>query len=322
MPVSLAQAAQNAASDIDRIAIDEFRRSSFILNQMVWDQAVNPQGGGGTLTYGYTRVTTAGTAGTRAINTEFTPQEAAHAQVVVNLKVFGGSYQLDRVLNYVGSAAANEFAFQTRQKILATVATYHDYFINGDSAVDPNGFDGLSKALTTSSTEVPATTASDWTALTDTASAIRALGDIDALISAMNGLPAALLMNRDALYKFMTVIRLANAYKDLDMGDGFRLPTYNGIPLVDLGDKANTATHIIPTSTAVGATLGKTDVYAVRCAMDGLHMVALAGQPPLKVYAPDWTLPGAVKTGEVEGVAALALKATKAAAVLRGVKVK
>ena len=39
----------------------------------------------------------------------------------------------------------------------------------------------------------------------------------------------------------------------------------------------------------------------------------------MKQYLPDMTLPGAVKTGEVEMVAAMAVKATRSAAVLRNV---
>ena len=56
--------------------------------------------------------------------------------------------------------------------------------------------------------------------------------------------------------------------------------------------------------------------------MDALHAVSMAGQPPIKTWLPDFTTAGAVKTGEVEMVAAIALKATKAAGVFRDIKVK
>ena len=46
MAVTLAQASLNAASDIDRNVIDEFRKSSFLLDNIQFDQAVNPAGGG------------------------------------------------------------------------------------------------------------------------------------------------------------------------------------------------------------------------------------------------------------------------------------
>ncbi len=48
----------------------------------------------------------------------------------------------------------------------------------------------------------------------------------------------------------------------------------------------------------------------------------MAGQPPVKAYLPDYKTAGAVKRGEVEMVAGVALKATKSAGVLRNIKVK
>ena len=86
--------------------------------------------------------------------------------------------------------------------------------------------------------------------------------------------------------------------------------------LVDAGAKAGSNTPIIP----VGA--GLTDLYAYRVALDVFHGVTVSGQPLVRTWLPDFTEAGAVKTGEVEmGPLAVALKATKAASVLRGVKV-
>jgi hypothetical protein len=50
--------------------------------------------------------------------------------------------------------------------------------------------------------------------------------------------------------------------------------------------------------------------------------VTVSGQPLVRTWLPDFTEAGAVKKGEVEmGPLAVALKATKAATVLRGVTV-
>jgi hypothetical protein len=66
---------------------------------------------------------------------------------------------------------------------------------------------------------------------------------------------------------------------------------------------------------------GLTDIYAVRFGLDGFHGVAVPGQL-IQTWMPDFTTAGAVKKGEVEmGPVAVVLKASKAAAVLRNVKV-
>lgn len=65
-----------------------------------------------------------------------------------------------------------------------------------------------------------------------------------------------------------------------------------------------------------------TDLYIMRVGLDGFHGVSVAGQPLLNTWLPDFATAGAVKKGECEmGPVAVALKATKAAGVLRNIKV-
>ena len=87
MPVSLAQAKLNATDDVDTMVIDEFRKESAILDALVFDDVVNPAGGGSTLTYGYTRLITQPTADFRAINSEYTPSEVTKARETVEGQV-------------------------------------------------------------------------------------------------------------------------------------------------------------------------------------------------------------------------------------------
>jgi hypothetical protein len=82
-----------------------------------------------------------------------------------------------------------------------------------------------------------------------------------------------------------------------------------------LGDKPGSSDPIIAT------TAGITDIYAVRLALDGVHGVSPSGGGLINQYLPNMALPGAVKTGEVEMVAAIALKATRAAGVLHKIKI-
>ena len=66
---------------------------------------------------------------------------------------------------------------------------------------------------------------------------------------------------------------------------------------------------------------GLTDIYAVRFGLDGFHGVAVPGNL-INTWLPDFSTAGAVKTGEVEmGPVAVVLKSSRAAAVLRNVKV-
>jgi hypothetical protein len=316
MPVTLAQAKLNAVDDIDVAVIDEFQKSSWLLDSLTFDDVVNPAGGGATLTYGYQRLVTQSSAAFRAINAEYTPGEATKARYTTDLKVLGGSFQVDRVLANIGPTLSGEVAFQMRQKIKATRAKFADAVINGDTAVDANAFDGLSKALTGSTTEIDGS-AVNWTTVNSQATAVAAQAVLRRLIAVMDGQPDALLMNADALAALETVGDFASSLDSRDFF-GRTITTWRGIPLIDLGDKAGSTDPVIATDPVTG----ETDIYAVRLGLDGFHGISTVGGNLVRQFMPDFTTPGAVKSGEVEmGPVGVALKATKAAAVLRDVQV-
>ena len=83
-----------------------------------------------------------------------------------------------------------------------------------------------------------------------------------------------------------------------------------------MGDKPGKSKQIIETDET-----GTSPIYFARLGLDGVHAVTPDGQKAPKTYLPNLSLPGAVKTGEVEMIAAMTVKATKSAAVLRGIKV-
>lgn len=325
--VTLADAQKNTQDDVDLMVIDEFRKESWLLDNMQFDDVVNPAGGGATLTYGYTRLITQPTAGFRALNAEYTPQEVTRDRFTVDLKPLGGSFQVDRVLANLGPAASSEVTLQMQQKIKAARTAFQDAVINGDTAVDANGFDGLDKALTGTSTEIGAAAVTDWRTVTfgdDSAFAI--LDDLDALLAELDGAPTAILANKAILAKLRAASRRSGAYSRdvVQFSDGsVTVERYGNIVLVDPGEKAGSSTDIIPVEARTVATVAGnyTDIYAVRLGLDGFHGVSVSGSPLVKQWLPDFTTAGAVKTGEVEmGPVAVALKNTKAAAVLRNVR--
>ena len=330
MAVTLAQAKLNTQDHLIQNIIDEFRKQSGVLDAMPFDQAVSPMGGGSTLTYGYHRVLAERAAAFREINSEYTPVQATKERFTVDLKPLGGSYQIDRVLAQVARGA--EVAFQIRQVIKGSVAKFTDELVNGDVAVDANGFDGLSKALTGSTTEVDAGDlpgGGDWSSLDTTYHS--ALDLIDEAFSLLDGPPSLVLGNARAIAKFRAIARRANQYverpvENLTEGSGAPVVRgyYGNALLVDAGAKSGSADPIIPITSGSGtaAENGLTDLYIVRLGLDGYHGVAVSGQELLQQWAPDFSTAGAVKTGEVEmGPVAPVLKATEAAAVVRDVRV-
>ena len=313
MAVTLAQAKLNVLDDLQLGIIDEFAKSSFILNNIPFDDCVSPVGGGATLTYGYTRLITQPTADFRAINSEYTPAEVQKQRFTTDLKVFGGSYEIDRVIAGMGGIVS-EVALQSAQKVKAASALFSDTIINGNSSTNENVFDGLDVALTGSDTEVTCSVDLSTSALVD-ANYMAFLDELDEFLMGLDGTPSALMGNTKMIAKLRAIARRAGMYQTTKNEFGQQVEWYGNVPMIDLGSKPGSNDPIVETKSGV------TSLYAVRFGMDGFHAISMAGQPPVKIWLPDFNTAGAVKKGEVEMVAGCALKATKAAGVLRGIKV-
>ncbi|MBQ2383081.1 MAG: phage capsid protein, partial [Oscillospiraceae bacterium] len=65
MAITLAEAKVGMADKVDQQIVDMFRRSSLLLDQMVFDNCISPGTGGSTLAYGYVQLKTPATAAVR-----------------------------------------------------------------------------------------------------------------------------------------------------------------------------------------------------------------------------------------------------------------
>lgn len=257
MATSLAEGKLNAATDLDVAVIDEFRKESAILDTMIFEDAVNPAGGGATLTYGYRRQITQVSAAFRAINSEYTPTNVTTEHYTTELAPLGGSFEVDRVVARIGPAASGAVSLNLSNKIKATRTAFQDAVINGDTDVDANGFDGLDKALRGSSTEFRPSTITDWSDL-DTSAATKntALDALDEFLALLDGTPTVLVGNAKALARVRAIARRSGMYvvnpiEDL-VGQNGRPITrqeYGGVVFADAGEKAGSNSLIIPIRT-------------------------------------------------------------------------
>ena len=315
MAVTLADAKLFTQDKLTMDVIDEFMKDDLMAN-LIYDNCV-ALNGGSTLTYTYNRVKTNGTAAFRKINAEYTPQEAVTEKKSTDLKIFGGSFGIDRVIQKHVKGVTNELAFQLQQKIQGATALFSDTFFNGSKTENADVFDGLDVALTGSSTEVKPGELIDLTTTAGLDQNYKIFLDyVEDMLAGLDGQPTFLAMNRKLRSAFNKVGRRTVAFTETRDEFGKPVQYYNGIQLLTIGDKPNTTNPIIKNDAVNG-----TSLYAVRVGLDGVCAITPEGDDIINVYMPDFTTPGAVKTGEVEMVAGMALKATKAAGVLRKIKV-
>ncbi len=319
MPITFAQAQQLSQPKLTKKVIDQFRTSALI-DALPFDNTVKPAGGN-SLDYVYNRVTTFPNANSRVLNFDYTASEAVTTAIPSRLAIFGGSFQLDRALILGEHEVADHVQFQVEQKVKATIAQFHNMFINGNQAVPfiPNSweFDGLDVLLTGGDQEI---TPNNAIAL-DTSANISAnwqefLDQLRALEAVMDGAPTAYLMNQAMYAKFQSVMDRAGINLASKENYGRNVSVWGDSLVMALGNVPGNANPIIATTGA-----GITSIYAVRLGMDGVHGVSLAGGKLADVYLPNMQDAAAVKTGAVEMIAGLAYTSTQSAAVLRNIDI-
>ena len=323
MAMTLNEMKVGMSDKVSQQVVDLFVRNSEVLELLPFDNCVSPSGGS-TLTYGYVQKKLPSTTAFRAINTEYASSQATVEKKTVDLKVFGGAFEIDRVIKDA-EGMYNNMSLQVEEKILSAIGTFHNAMINGDASVDALTFDGLDKFLVGQSTEFN----TDGNIDLSTMALLKENADVfyEALLKLINTTGAhALMCNGDMKTKIQTVARILGYKTESEEAFGRTITTIGEgkVRIIDLknvvtvsGDAA-VETPII----GVGET-GLTDIYAVRFGVnDGFHGVTLTGSKAIHQFMPDFNTPGAVKKGEVEMVACVALKNVKAAGVLRNVKIR
>lgn len=323
MAITLAQAKVGMADKVDQTVVDEFRRDSFLLDRLTFDNAVSPGTGGSTLTYGYVQLKTPSTAARRAINSEYVAGEAIREKKTADLDIFGGSFQIDRVLQNT-AGAINEIEFQLKEKVKAASNLFHYTVVNGTTQKSvPTGyiasnFDGLRKLCAGTSTEVKATGTNLYGVSNINANMDAFILLVNQWLAKFAEKPDMLLMNGDMLGVMQYIGQKMGYYERTKNDFGQDVETFKGIQLVDAGRYYNGSAEV----DVVATESGLSSIIGVKMGLDGFHGISpIESSAIIKSYLPDLNAPGAVKTGEAELVAGVVLKNSKKAGILSDIQI-
>lgn len=331
MAMTLAEMKVGMSDKVSQQIVDIFLRESEILQLLPFDNCVSPQGGS-TLTYSYIQKKLPSVAAFRALNAEYAASQATVEKKSADLKIFGGKFQIDRVLKEA-EGPWNNMAYQIREKVLAAISLFHYTLVNGDASTRNTEFDGLDKMLAGTSTEYNTGASIDISTMAQLkANADQLYEQIQLLIK--NTDADALLMNSAMIAKVQTMARILGYKTESEEAFGRKVTSMDGVRFMDLGKHYTVASTTVTGNDCVkagisrtiasgpAATTGLTDIYAVKFDVnDGFHAASLTGNSAIRQYLPDFNAPGAVKDGEVEMVAATVLKNTAHAGVLRNIKI-
>lgn len=293
MAITLTELAANSNDKLVQGFTNEVVTDSFLLGAMPFDDCMTASGTSD-LIYSYKRVKTPAVAAFRALGAEPAASVPKTEKKTTRVAILSNSWNMDRVAK---DAASDLYELYLEESKNAIIRKFNQAFISGDTTSESEGFDGLAKALNGSSTE--STSKTDLSVVTQ-AAALAYLEELDTMLSGLMRTPDALVMGSAQRVKLNACLRAVGLGTQTMETAGRQVPSYNGIAIHEMRDGA----------------VANGDVYACCFGLDALHGVTLSGGSAVSVTIPDWSTPGAVKSGDCELVCGIALKATKAAGVL------
>jgi len=210
----------------------------------------------------------------RRINGDYSTSEGDIDQVYESVYGFGGKIRVDRVFKKIGGSLIKDpEQLQIEMMSEAMAIKFNDYFVNGDHASDPDGFEGIKKRISNMpSRQTVQLGAASADAHDPTASTANARAFLDkweeAYYKADGGNVSLILCNEGVKWGLGKVLRylgIAGYSSQLDVTkDQFdrEFPTYKGATIVDAGLLADQSTEII-TNTEADAAANSSDTTSV-----------------------------------------------------------
>lgn len=235
----------------------------------------------------------------RKINGSYTPSEGDVEQVWEAVYAMGGEIRFDRVFEKLGNLIVDPKRMNTDMKTAALGMYFNHYLINGDHALNPNGFEGLKKRVANMpARQSVAFAAAAGAALNPTSSV--ANGNIFfnqleqmAVRTGSTGEArnvTAWLCNEGLKWGIGRVARYIQASGGNFLStakDSFDrdIPTLFGAPIIDVGLQKDQATEIITDTEVAGdAHTDATSIYSVTFSTDdGITGIQLS---PMEIYDP------------------------------------
>ena len=300
MALTLADFAKQEIPPLKKFILENLLRYSDLMSLV-------PMSKSESLTVIVPRWKTLPSVGYRQINGTYSESTGTLEHVTEGVYLLGGEVKFDRVFDIVKNTIEDPKKTQTQMKVRAIAYQFNDNLVNGDHVSDVNAPEGLNKRIVS---YLPARQQfSIGTAFDATASAANMHKLVDYFHAAANaaGLrkaptikpkkgdkqPAktgAILMNEAMYLGFGKVLRRLGLLQTTQDAYGREFDSFDGIPMIDVGLKADQSTEII--TNTYGASSNETRVFFVRFGSDD-------GFTGLQINTPDAYDP--IKAGEGAG---------------------
>lgn len=202
----------------------------------------------------------------RAVNSAYAESTGTYNQESESVVILGGDADVDNFLVTTQGNGEDLLASQAAMKMKAIKYKFQDAFINGDTAVDANSFDGLKKRITGAQVIDAATNGLPVMGADDDDR--QAFWDImdDAIASLPGATPqnTAIYVNRFIKAKMRANMRRLLMSTTTTSTFGKIAPVYTDFPIFDIGTAADGTTLILPQDETMGTSDETSSIYIVK----------------------------------------------------------
>lgn len=297
MPLLAAEAAKLSIEDRERGVIEEVIDRDDMFALLPFKQVMDE-------TYSYVREKTVPGGAFLDAYEDIEESAATFEPVSTKVRRFGGQVLIDNFMDQVQGNLNDQTAAQLAAKAKGMGRDFRQQIVNGDTAVNPKGFDGLRKLTVASQTLSAGVNggAVSYTALDELKDAVTKGADV--------------LMMRQGTWRAIRALNRAAGGNTADMmmieNFGRPVPAYDGTPVI--------INDYLPVNEAMGTAEATTSIYALRMnEVDGLHGIYAGGSAGLKLLDLGHHPSKDARLWRMVWYAGLALKATHGVARLRGI---
>lgn len=238
--------------------------------------------------------------GFRKINENYSQTKGTFKQNTEVVSAMGGYIDADKLLVKVGNTVAKMMATQTKMAMASQAFTFNQYFIKGDRGIDEEQFDGLLKRIDdiyAAGYTGQRIAATDNSIMDTKAHALGFLHEVDELIDACDGgNPTCLLMNGKTKRAVTAALRMSECLGHHTDQYGRSFPSYENIPIYDMGLQSDQATQVMIEEANTGLT-GSNYGSIIACKFGiGTHLWGI------QAYTMDVTNKGELENGTTNRV--------------------
>jgi hypothetical protein len=252
MALTLAESAKLSETDLQAGVTEMFVQESNILDRI----PIMPIEGN---VYAYNEEASLPGVAFRAVNEAYPESTGTVNQRFESLAILGGDADVDKFIAKTRSDLNDQRVIQTQMKVKAASFAFSNQFFNGDVTANPKGFDGLRKRLT----GAQLIDAGGVGPISGGYDFFDALDTLCARVRGISGANGPLYMNGSLLAKIRSGFRRLGGSELLSSDiAGKNSPTWNGVPLLDIGQAAD-GTDVLPLTAGTGG-VETGEIYAVR----------------------------------------------------------